>query len=356
MKQPQPDPKNDMACVIDIAVFAYNEAANISNLIADVAKQTVFARPDVDIRLLILANGCTDDTVPVAIAARDKLDASLVPRIEVMNFERGGKSRTMHHFIHECSRRHADLLGFMDADIRLPETDTLERMIEQMLTRPSLQTFTSRPVKDIEYDSEGSSLISRVIAAGGGGLSDYRNAICGQLFMMRSAMARQIGLPDGLPVEDGFMRAMMLTDLLSAPEDLERIDGDPEVYHIYESIRGIPELIRHQTRIVIGSVVNEVLYTKISQSTSTQEEAHTLLMSASTDANWLGRVLKESLPRFPYGYVPFPYLFWRLRAYPDSGKTGLKSRLMLFLGFGLDVVVYVRASFHMMTRPSSGYW
>ena len=336
MKQPQPDPKNDMACVIDIAVFAYNEAANISNLIADVAKQTVFARPDVDIRLLILANGCTDDTVPVAIAARDKLDASLVRRIEVMNFERGGKSRTMHHFIHECSRRNADLLGFMDADIRLPETDTLERMIEQMLTRPSLQTFTSRPVKDIEYDSEGSSLISRVIAAGGGGLSDYRNAICGQLFMMRSAM--------------------MLTDLLSAPEDLERIDGDPEVYHIYESIRGIPELIRHQTRIVIGSVVNEVLYTKINQSTSTQEEAYTLLMSASTDANWLGRVLKESLPKFPYGYVPFPYLFWRLRAYPDSGKTGLKSRLMLFLGFGLDVVVYARASFHMMTRPSSGYW
>lgn len=349
-------PQTDMACVIDIAVFAYNEAANMAKLIEDVARQTVFGRADVDIRLLILANGCTDDTVAVAIAARDRLEADLARRIEVMDFERGGKSRTMHHFIHVCSRGSADILGFMDADIHLPQTDTLDRMLGQLLTRPALQTFTSRPVKDVEHDGDGSSLMARIIAAGGGGLDDYRTAICGQLFMMRAAMARQIGLPDGLPVEDGFMRAMMVTDLLSAPEDLTRIDGDPEIYHIYESIRGIPELIRHQTRIVIGSVVNEVLFARIDRDAATQAEAHELLMSASADPQWLGRVLKESLPRRPYGYVPFNYLFWRLRAYPDSGKTGLKSLLMLGLGFGLDLVVYLRASFHMMTRPSSGYW
>lgn len=349
-------PKTDMACIIDIGVFAYNEAKNIASLIADVARQTVFARPEIDIRLLILANGCTDDTVQRATAARDGLEPDLAGRIEVMDFERGGKSRTMHRFIQKEARGEVDLLGFMDADIRLPETDTLERMIEQLLTRPALQTFTSRPVKDVSLNSEGSSLISRIIASGGGGLTDYRNAICGQLFMMRAPMARQIGLPDGLPVEDGFIRAMMLTDLLSAPEDFERIDGDPEVYHIYESIRSIPELIRHQTRIVIGSAVNAVLFSKIRKDTKTLEEAHALLMEASTDENWLVQVLNEHLPTRPYGYVPFIYLVWRLQAYRENKKTGLKSFLMLILGFGFDIVVYIRASFHMMTRPSAGYW
>ncbi len=356
MKLPHSQLKGGIACVIDVAVFAYNEAANIEHLIKDVVKQSVFRRTDIDFRLLILANGCTDNTVSMANAVRNQLDPDLAHCIEVLDFEAGGKSRTMHHFIQNCSRKEADLLGFMDADIRLPEPDTLENMVDQLLDRPLLQTFTSRPIKDIDQNNESSNLIARIIAAGGGGLSDYRNSICGQLFMMRTAMARQIGLPAGLPVEDGFIRAMMLTDLLSAPEDFERIDGDPEIYHVYESIRGVAELIRHQTRIVIGSAVNEVLFAKISQDAPTQEEAHKLLMSASADANWLGHVLKEGLPKRPFGYVPFPYLLWRLKAYPESGKSGPKSLLMLLLGVGFDVVVYVRASFHMMTRPSSGYW
>lgn len=344
--------------IIDIGVFACNEAQNIAALIGDVARQSVFARAnaDIDVRLLILANGCTDDTVLQAKAAREHLEPSIAGRIEVLDFVRGGKSRTMHHFIQEDSRREVDLLGFMDADIHLPEPDTLARMIDQLLSRPALQTFTSRPVKDITLNSEGSGLIARVIAAGGGGLTDYRNAICGQLFMMRAPMARQIGLPDGLPVEDGFIRAMMLTDLLSAPEEFGRIDGDPEIYHIYESIRTIPELIRHQTRIVIGSAVNAVLFARIRRDAGTREEAHALLMAAGADESWLARVLKEDLPIWPHGYVPFSYLIWRLQAYRDSGKSGLKSLIMLILGLGFDLVVYLRASFHMATRQSAGHW
>lgn len=347
---------NEVKCVIDLAVFAYNEADKITGLIEDISKQTVFSSPNTDIRLLILANGCTDNTVQRAAAMRDTLEPDLSSRIEIKDFERGGKSRTMHRFIHSVSRSCADLLGFMDADILLPETDTLERMIAQLQNRPALQTFTSRPVKDVSYNNNGHSLIARIIAAGGGGLSNYRTAICGQLFMMKSGMARMIGLPDGLPVEDGFMRAMMLTDLLSAPENFERIDGDPKIYHVYESIQSLPELIHHQTRIVIGSAVNSVLFSKLRREANTKETTHNLLMAASTDSNWLEQTLKENLPKLPYGYVPFHYLFWRIQAYPKSGKYGLKSLIMLFLGFGLDLVVYIRASFHMMTRPMSGYW
>ena len=75
------------------------------------------------------------------------------------------------------------------------------------------------------------------IAAGGDGLTDYRKSICGQLFILRADMARRIGLPAGLPVEDGFFRAMIVTDLLSGPERLDVLDGDPGVFHVYESIR-----------------------------------------------------------------------------------------------------------------------
>ena len=81
--------------------------------------------------------------------------------------------------------------------------------------------------------------------------------------------------------EDGFIRAMVLTDLLSAPQDLTRIDGDPEAFHVYESIRDIGALIRHQTRIVVGSAVNAALFAHIRRHAPTEEQAHALLTAAA---------------------------------------------------------------------------
>lgn len=339
---------------LDIGIFAHNEAVRIGPLVADLAGQDLIRDPRADIRVLILANGCTDDTVAQARAAIAALnDPSVRDRIAVLDLPQPGKSRTVQRFIHDLSRPQADVLGFMDGDIHLPRSDTLARMLAMLDGRPELRVITSRPVKDVIHYDRPSGPVGRLIAAGGDGLTDWRRSICGQLFMMRAGFARRIALPEGLPVEDGFIRAMVLTDLLSGPQDLTRIDGDPEVFHVYESIRDIGALIRHQTRIVVGSAVNAALFAHIRRHAPTEEQAHALLMTAAADPAWLGRVLKDELPRAPHGYVPFDFLVKRLRR---GGQAGLKGKAVLVAGFGLDLLVWLRASLRMAFRPSAGFW
>ncbi|MEY1556935.1 glycosyltransferase family 2 protein [Yoonia sp. R2331] len=340
----------------DIGVFAHNEQDGIAALLGELARQDLFDDPILDLRVHILANGCTDATVGRANGAIAELPATVGNRIAVLDLELGGKSRTVHRFIHDIARRDATILGFMDADIVLPQADTIRRMIAALQDRPKLQAFTSCPIKDVVHDQLPTGLVGRIIGASGGGLADFKTAICGQLFVMRSAMARQIGLPAGLPVEDGFMRAMMLTDLLSAPENFDRIDGDEAIYHVYESIRTIPELIRHQVRIVIGSAINAVLFAKIRREAGDLDAAHALLMRAAVDENWLPDVIKAELPKWPYGYVPLHFLTWRVKAFFAGSQKSLRRFALLLLGFGFDFVVYVLASLRMMFRPSAGFW
>lgn len=344
-----------MAISVDIGIFAHDEEASIVALIADLADQSVIADPDVDLRLHLLANGCTDATVPRARAALADLPSELSARVVLHDLPEGGKSRTGHRFIHHLSRPGADLLGFMDGDIRLPQSDTLSRMIAELRARPELQAFTSRPVKDVVHFGLKVGMAARLIALGGDGLTDFRKSICGQLFMLRAPMARRIGLPAGLPVEDGFIRAMVLTDLLSAPEDLNRIDGDAGIFHVYESIRTPGALIRHQTRIVTGSAVNAALFGHLRRTGTTAEDVHAALMEAAADPDWLPRVLDRTLPRWPYGFVPGEFLVKRLRA--RRGRAlGARQLLVLAAGLGLDAVVYVLASWRMFRRGGAHHW
>ncbi|MFV0291825.1 MAG: glycosyltransferase, partial [Paracoccus sp. (in: a-proteobacteria)] len=341
---------------LDIAVFAHNEEGQISALISDLSQQDILADENYDLRILILANGCSDNTVATTRQAVDRSHPALAQRVSIFDLEKGGKSRTGHQFIHELSRQDAGFLGFMDADIRLPNHDTLRRMMETLNGRHELQVFTSRPVKDVHYNRLKTGIIGRLIAAGGGGLTDWRKSICGQLFIVQAGAIRRVGLPAGLPVEDGFFRAMLLTNLLSQPEDLSLIDGDPEIFHIYESITSLGELIQHQTRIVMGSAVNAALFQKIRRDAPTEPQAHELLMAAAQNDAWLGNTIRAELPHKPYGYVPHKFMTNRWHRYRTGAKRGIKNTLIMLLGSAFDALIWLNATRKMRKGAGAGHW
>lgn len=344
---------------VDLAIFAYNEADGIGGVLRGLGGQDVFAQPGLDLRVLVLANGCSDDTVAQAEAARADMPDDVARRIEVMDLAQGGKSRTTHQFIHVLSRASAEILCFMDADIDLPQPDTVRRLIMGLQSRPELQAFTSRPIKDVAHYQLKVGPVAKLISAGGDGLTDWRRSICGQLFALRRDMARSIGVPTGLPVEDGFIRAMVVTDVFSTPENLDRIDGDPEVFHVYESIRGLGELIHHQARIVLGSAVNAVIYAHLREARDRGEDTSALLMQAAQDDNWLADLLRTTLPRAPYGYVPFRFMTKRFKVAHQRGwPLGPKGKglIMLVVGGVLDAIVWLRATIQMWRGAGSGHW
>ena len=327
---------------VDLGVFAHDEAAGIAAVVSALRAQAV---PGLDLRILVLANGCRDETAARAAAAG----------AEVADLAEGGKSRTWNRFVHDLSRPDAEVLIFADADIALPEPDALARLVAGLQANPALHVMNSRPVKDIQARPEGLGWQDRLIAMAGGTLDDWQKAICGQLYAMPAARARAHWLPIGLPVEDGFLRAMVLTDALTAPEDMARIDG-ADVWHIYESERTIPALIRHQVRIVIGSAINMAAFETIRAAPASSRAD--LLRQAAGQEGWLAAVIRKRLPRFPDGWVPLHFLVKRSQNLLRAPRRLLRPKgiLLLVAGFGFDLIVYVLAQIRMARGTGAGHW
>lgn len=317
---------------VDVGVFAHNEASGIGAMLAGLLQQKVAG---LDVRILVLCNGCTDGTVAAANVAG----------VQVVDLPQAGKSRTWNRFVHELARADADVMVFCDADIRLPERDALARLVRGM---GDLWVVNSRPVKDTLYDVAPRGVVDRVIAAATGGLDDWRTAICGQLYAMPAKVARRFQMPVGLPVEDGFLRAMVLTDGLTEDEDFGRIGGG-DVFHVYAPERRVADLIRHQTRIVIGSAINAAVFAHLRRTPLPAHHAE--LARAAGDPDWLGRVIKAQLPGW-FGYVPPHFLFKRVaRAWRNPRRWP-----MAIVGFGFDAIVYANAQVRMAFGTGAGHW
>lgn len=341
---------------VDLGVFAHNEEAHIGALISDLASQTLLLNPEIDCRIYILANGCSDRTVANARQAIDRLTENARQIIEIHDIATPGKSKTWNSFAHTISRHDVDFLLFTDADIRVHQPNVLEILIVQLQTNPAQFVANSRPVKDLELQDRKMSFIERAIVAGGGSLNDWRRSICGQLYAIRAEVARRVWMPVGLPVEDGFLRAMVLTDCLTRDEIIERIDGDAAAWHEYESEKTLSGLIRHQRRIVIGSAINTMLFDVLRKNVVSLEDAAVFLKTAAADDSWLARTERQELPCTPYGFVPFSFATKRLVSVTRSGRTTLSSYLNLIAGVTLDCLVYVLASLHMARKGGADHW
>ena len=335
---------------IDIGICAYNEAGGIADMLRDCLRQTLFADPAVTVRLVVLANGCKDDTAAVARAA---LAGSGID-FAVLDYAQGGKSRTLNRFVHEVSRAEADYLLFCDADIALPDPTTFARLLARIAGDARLAAVPSRPVKDLSLRTTGLSATEKMILAGGDGLGDWKHAICGQLYIARASVMRAFWLPIGLPVEDGFIRAMILTDNFSKDEDLTRIDGDDECYHVYESERTLGAVLTHQSRIVIGSAINTLVFTRLREEPAPARADLTRI--AAQDENWLGTLIRDRLPKAPDGWVPVHFLVKRAAGFRDGGKASPGRLLKLGLGLGFDALVYAVAQLKMARGTGAGHW
>lgn len=341
---------------LDIGILAHNEERDLPDMLDDLCQQTLLSDSSIDIQIYLLANGCSDNTAAVAQSAIAKMPPDLARRFQVIDRSEPGKSRTMNWFLRERLRPEADLVMFVDSDIRLPITGSMAHMIAEIRSRPELFVFTSRPVKDVVYNKTPLGPVGRLIAAGREGLTDYRRSIAGSLFVLRAEFARSLYIPAGLPVEDGFIRGMILTEFLSQPEDFTRIDGHQDVFHLYESVLTPGALIRHQTRIVLGSAVNAAMYKRMRRVAPTAVQAVAFLREGSENDRWLAQMLKEELPQAPYGYIPFRFLTKRLTVFRNREKKSLRSAAMLVPGLVLDAVAWAWASLRMARGAGAGFW
>jgi glycosyltransferase involved in cell wall biosynthesis len=337
---------------IDIAIFAHNEEQNIVKIIEQISLQNILYINEYSINVTILANGCTDNTVEVAIET--VINLGLEQQVSVVDLPKGGKSRTWNYFVHTSARLDADILVFCDSDIWFVENDVLKKLCDYLFSN-ELIAVSSKPVKDITLNNENLSFIEKFIASSGGGLNKWQTSICGQLYALKAEFAKSLFLPLGLPVEDGFVRAMVATNNMTSDEDLSKLSGLESIYHVYRSERTIRHLIRHQVRIVIGSAINTVIYDELRNISKFDKKE--VLSRVSVDEHWLKNLVSSKLPSIKYGWVPWSFLFKRVRFFfSQKTKFSFKKLLVLFAGFCFDAVVFVLAQLQMARGKGVGYW
>src|SRR5207302_9185661 len=120
-------------------------------------------------------------------------------------------------FVHRLSAASASRLMMMDADISLHRTKTLWRMIAALENDAQATVSVDRPRKHVAFKKRRSPADWLPLAMANL-TSAATGQLCGQLYCIRSEVARNIYLPKDLGAcEDGFIKALVCTDFLSRP-------------------------------------------------------------------------------------------------------------------------------------------
>ncbi len=242
---------------VSIGIFAHNEADNIIATLDSLAGQDIFNDTwPFNVHVSILANGCTDKTVEISWTYLGKASAFIGKVIEI---DKPGKSNAWNEFIHSADSQHVDYFVCMDSDITFGSCDVISSLVEALVNSQEAYLSIDIAEKDTVLKSR-KSVIEYISLFFSGLIKQGSTAVAGSLYCARGHILRKITMPEGLPVEDGFLRAMLVTELFTQKDNNQRIFVVDNVCHYFTPDPSIKSLLRHEERLLIGTFINSVIY------------------------------------------------------------------------------------------------
>jgi len=343
---------------VSVGILARNEQAGIAQIISDLGQQTLLTDGGPRVEVHVVANACTDATVEVARRAFGAGPfADLGVDTTVHELLEGGKSNAWNEFVHRIVPNATDFVIFLDGDIRLPAPHSLKLMLEGLGAHPAAVVAVDRSVKDVELESPN-GLIERLIKLATGTATDPRTAIAGACYCVRYAEVRRIWMPVGLPGEDGFLRAMLLTSNFEQPEQLDRLLFVDGAYHVFESVRDVGGVIRHNVRLAIGTAVNILLFGHMRHLLEQGVDVAPYVKRRNEeDPAWVNNLIRE---RLQVSYFPLEWRFVsrRLRRVHNTPALArsVKPWVVAMFGASFDLIVFLKATWLMRKGAGAGYW
>ena len=350
-----------------MGILAYNESSSIGAMLDSLFEQTLWqkADPELKIELIIVPNGCTDDTASIARNNLAKLSQALV-NIEfnwrVCEVQQSGKSNAWNIYVHQLAEPNADYFFLMDSDIRLLDRRTLTSMIEILENRPEASVAVDKPIKDISLKPNKN--IIETISVAVSNISGQKTVegdaawICGQLYCGRGKILRQIWLPTSLPIEDAFLYKMIVTERLKSRKVPQRVILAGSASHVFEAYTNPSRLLRHEKWLILGSVINEIIYQDLAANNHQNQDVG-LIVKARNEQNslWLEELIKTSVSRRGWWFIS-PFIFTR-RFQSLFNHSFPKIILLLPLSaiaFLLDFVVSLQANLELHKGTKVSYW
>jgi glycosyltransferase involved in cell wall biosynthesis len=280
---------------ISIGIMAHNEEAAIAATLTDLLVQDALADQSRRVEILVLVNGSQDRTAERARTTLEQRAVGAVWSARVLEIQRAGKANAWNEFVHSHSSEDAEILICMDADIRLPQTDTLSRMLQALDEHPQALTAVDEPVKSIALNRDQGmrdqlSLAAAQLSAGG------PPKLCGQLYAARAEALRRIFLPEPLLVEDGLIKAMLTTDGFQQAERQDALVRAPGAYHLFEAETGLRNIFRHEKRIVAGTICNIILFWHLNRlAAHGLDPAAEMRAGMAADPAWLRKLIAKGI-------------------------------------------------------------
>jgi glycosyltransferase involved in cell wall biosynthesis len=273
-----------------LGILAYNEEDGIAETLADLARQDLW-RSGHRCSLLVVPNGCRDATAE--IARRALADFPAEGRVEELT--RPGKANAWNVLVHDLLPAGTDILLLADADIRLEQPHALRALVEALVDCPEAVAAVDEPLKNLGAKGKKSAS-DRISLAASALASAGPPKLCGQLYAARVAALRGIFLPEPMLVEDGFIKAMLVTDGFTAPENPQRLVRAPGIWHHYEAETSLRAYVKHEKRILIGTLCNILLFEKAREWVAEGRAVGTALR-AELEANpeWFRQLIRTRL-------------------------------------------------------------
>lgn len=345
---------------LSLGIFAHNEEQNIGATIESLFRQTLLKETppnDLDvssIEIFCLANGCSDGTVNVASSYPPKSPSRISFR--VVDIPQSGKSRTWNLYVHDLSDRAADFLILMDADIIFESDDVLEQLLRKLLADRHAEVATDTPIKSFTRERQNLSLADRGSLAASGQKSQV-GVLCGQLYCARADVLRSIWLPPELPVEDGYLAAMITTSGFTRPTDLDRIAWVPTARHFFRTHRSVRAYISHEARIIVGSTINSWLFSVLWAEGRKGHVGRFVESNNRANPAWLSRLIEKKVRAGGAWLIPSHFMLWRLaplKGRPLSQK--LRRAPIAFAATGLNFVACMRANAILKRENAAAHW
>jgi glycosyltransferase involved in cell wall biosynthesis len=353
---------------ISIGIVAYNESAQISQMLNSLFQQSLFNKPDSDteIEILVVANGCTDDT---AIVAQDTLKELVKPSLHnnvewrVCELEQPGKSNAWNVYIHQLSSSLADYFFLMDSDIQLLEPDTLCSMLQVLETTPEASIAVDKPIKDI-FLKEDRNLVEQLSVfvselSGGKAMEGGAAWICGQLYCAKAKELRKIWLPTKLPNQDAFLYTMIMTNCLQSTEkNVNRVILASSASHIFEAYTDISALLRHEKWQIMGRTINELIYEEILTNAEQPQNAGLFIKQKNEqDPLWIAKIIQKAITEKGWWLIP---RFVLIRRFLSLLNKPLHKAILLLpvaiIAFIADLVLSFQANIELHRGREIGYW
>jgi len=352
---------------VSIGIFAWNEEEVIARTLTSLYEQSLFSeleRRGVHCEVICVLNGCTDKTPAIAsrfFAERQIQETASNPVCGwVANLPERGKVNAWNQFVHSLSARESRFMFMLDADILIHRRETLWNMLRALEEDATASVSVDKPRKDIAFKPR-KTFREKLSLAAARMTTSADGQLCGQLYCIRSTVARNIYLPKDLAAcEDGFIKWLVCTDFLTHPVAPERICVAEGAEHVFEAYTSLPAILRNQKRQMIGQTIVHILvddYLKKLPLNQRLTLAETLKEMERTDPSWLKRLIGTHLcgTRF----------FWRLypgllsQRFKCLLKLGALDRVLCFPAAVAGLLVSLvpcRMAYVALKRGTTDYW